>query len=110
MFKLDDLTSWYPGIPVKGGWGVGDRVWYGGDDRVGLGLQIDGYQQLQALAISHRHRFADGNRGRSRAQQLLSPDRISGGGVDLPCNPGTPHVRSGWWEGGAISMFVCLFC
>ena len=23
----------------------------------------DGYQQLQALAISHRHRFADGNQG-----------------------------------------------
>ena len=57
----------------------------------------DGYQQLQALAISHRHRFADGNLGLARAQQLLSPDRISGGGVDLPCNPGTPPVRSGWW-------------
>ena len=40
MFKLDDFTSWYPGIPVKGGGGVSDRVWYGGDDRVGLGLQI----------------------------------------------------------------------
>ena len=40
MFKLYDFTSWYPGIPVKGGGGVGERVWYGGDDRDGLGLQM----------------------------------------------------------------------
>ena len=40
MFELDGFTSWYPGIPVKGGRGVGDRVWHGGDDRVGLGLQM----------------------------------------------------------------------
>ena len=39
MFKLNGFTGWYPGIPVKGGRGVGDRVWYGGDDRVGLGLK-----------------------------------------------------------------------
>ena len=25
---------------MKGGRGVGDRVWYGGDDRIGLGLQM----------------------------------------------------------------------
>ena len=93
MFKLDDFTSWYPGIPVKGGGGVGDRVWYGGDDRIGLGLQMaisSCKPWLLAIAIGLQMAIEG-----ARAQQLLSPDRISGGGVDAPCNPGTPPVRSG---------------